>query len=1509
MKHLKFLFLVVAILAVSFSKAQTVEAFPSDSVKFIKKISSYMSKTKNKDKAKKLVEEFKELWESGVINDSYRRDIYKQTNLMLKKKARPYPHFETYMRIMMAFASTEHTDKNYQVWIDYYTKILKKGRLSMASLTRFLNSSLGLISENSLFRNTIVDWRASSNSYKLEPYKKDLKVIFDKMTLTCYAKRDSLLIYETQGYYTFKGLVFHGKGGVITWDRSKLSRDSIRADLENYKLNLKKSEYIIDTVLFTNKHYFDKPLYGSLHDKVINTNSSRRISYPQFNSFTKHFQLEEIFKDVNYSGGFSMKGGQFYGAGSKKTPAVLEFFRNDTSVLEVNTTMFIFKKEKILSSNAMVTFRLDTDSIYHPGLKFNFNISKRRVTLTRDKEGMGRAPYIDTYHNVDMIVGKVIWDMEKPKLEFVPGPIQKVAYFESADYYSEDHYLDLQKMDDVNPLAALRRFVHTNGESDEFYADEFANYMRMSMPAIHKYLLGLAFEGFISYNLEKDRVTVLEKTYHYLKASVGDKDYDVIGFISNTDGKNAELSLMTKELKLFGVTQIFLSDSQDVVVFPKRGIVNLKKDRDFTFDGQVNAGLFHFFGRNFDFSYKNFKIDLNDVDRLQMYVKSKTEVDKYGDPVLIPVQSPLHNIVGDLLIDKPFNKSGVKPSPEYPIFNSKNESYSYYDSPNIQNGAYKRDKFYFQVHPYTFDSLDNFERKSLVFKGYFNSADILPGFEEELKLRPDYSLGFVRETPPEGYPVYKGKGNLTGTIDLSNAGLLSSGELRYLTSVTKSSKITLLPEVFKAEAEEFNNTKTTGPPEYPLVEAKNVRVEWYAYHDSLVTHSLKQPIKMYNDKTSLTGATVLQPTGMFGWGLIDLTTAELKSDLYKFSENTFDADTSSFNLKSEGSGNFDFKTSNVNAHLDFVERKGVFKANGEASFVEFPKNQYICYMDQFSWYMDKEMLEMSANENKQKQVKTNEDLGPLTEEDVELSGSQFISVHPRQDSLNFIAPVATYNIKTKLISAKDVRYIHVADAVIYPKDGLVEIEKRAVMRTLEQSKIIANIATRYHTIYNASTSIYSRKEYTSSGDYDYYGQDSTKQIIHFDVVGVDSTMQTYARGKIGITDDFTFNPHFAYNGNVKLFSNSEFLTFSGYTKISHDCDRTKPEWVKFTSEIDPKDIMIPITPPMENINESLLHASLMITNDSVNIYPAFLGKHIKYSDVELVPAEGYLKFDESEGKYKIGSKDKLEEQSLPGNYITLHHSVCNLYGEGVIDLGTDFGRFEMKNGGTVNQNATGEKTSLNLVSFLKFFFNDKCLNIMAEDLNRANEGVETEDFYYKAITEIVGKKDAEDYIAQLMLGNHKKYPKQLQEGIVLSDVKLRWDQATGTYNSVGPIGVGSILKKQVNKSIKGRVQIIKKRTGSQFYLYLEIDEHTWYYFHMARNILKTVSSNQEYNTILKNMKPGDRKLKADKEKQPYSFFPAPESLKKKFLKQFENVENNTEVESEEAPEEETEEEY
>ena len=52
---------------------------------------------------------------------------------------------------------------------------------------------------------------------------------------------------------------------------------------------------------------------------------------------------------------------------------------------------------------------------------------------------------------------------------------------------------------------------------------------------------------------------------------------------------------------------------------------------------------------------------------------------------------------------------------------------------------------------------------------------------------------------------------------------------------------------------------------------------------------------------------------------------------------------------------------NVNAHIDFPERKGHFKTNGEGSYVTFPKNDYIGFMKELVWHMDEEFVDIKSD--------------------------------------------------------------------------------------------------------------------------------------------------------------------------------------------------------------------------------------------------------------------------------------------------------------------------------------------------------------------------------------------------------------------------------------------------------------------------------------------------------------------------------------------------------------------
>ena len=166
------------------------------------------------------------------------------------------------------------------------------------------------------------------------------------------------------------------------------------------------------------------------------------------------------------------------------------------------------------------------------------------------------------------------------------------------------------------------------------------------------------------------------------------------------------------------------------------------------------------------------------------------EYNQKGNLVLEPIQSEITITNGELLVDTSINKSGIwqEDYPQYPIIRSYDRSKVYYDDINILGGVYDRNKFFFDIDPFEIDSLDTYDRTSLSFPGVFNSGDILPIFEQELRVQEDNILGFSILISEDGLPLYVDKGYFQGNnqLSLDKNGLRGEGNFTYLTSITES---------------------------------------------------------------------------------------------------------------------------------------------------------------------------------------------------------------------------------------------------------------------------------------------------------------------------------------------------------------------------------------------------------------------------------------------------------------------------------------------------------------------------------------------------------------------------------------------------------------------------------------------------------------------------------------------------------------------------------------------------
>ncbi|NJN78353.1 MAG: hypothetical protein HC803_08525 [Saprospiraceae bacterium] len=65
-------------------------------------------------------------------------------------------------------------------------------------------------------------------------------------------------------------------------------------------------------------------------------------------------------------------------------------------------------------------------------------------------------------------------------------------------------------------------------------------------------------------------------------------------------------------------------------------------------------------------------------------------------------------------------------------------------------------------------------------------------------------------------------------------------------------------------------------------------------------------------------------------------------------------------------------------------------------------------------------------------------------------------------------------METNLLKIEGVPEIKIADALIIPNSGLVEIEANAAMKSLEKATIVADTLNRFHLIKDAQTFVISK---------------------------------------------------------------------------------------------------------------------------------------------------------------------------------------------------------------------------------------------------------------------------------------------------------------------------------------------------------------------------------------------------------------------------------------------------
>lgn len=1516
-------------------EAQALTEFSKNHPDFISQLKSLLTREKSNE-GEEVIKEFEKFWNSPNFQLAQKDSFISYSSLLLLRKASPVPHLSNYCRLAMVLASKSGGANGVEVIERALGDFLRSKEMSLNEIADYLQFNLNLLNGNILNKINTLVWRLSAPNYQIRYEKKRFWLEVSNVDLQCSANSDSARIVGTHGQYFPFAKLWVGNSGTLGWMRAGLGNEA-QASLNNYRINTSDYAFKADSVKFMLKGFLREPLIGRLEEKVLAPVSPSNAVFPKFYSREKRLVFNNVYPDVDYEGDFQIKGPKIFGSGTSDRKAQVTIHHGDTIQMWAKANTFILDAEHLQSDSSEVKICMGKDSIYHRSLIFKYFKKDQEVVMVRVDKNLKDALILNSLLKQSVDADVVRWKITTKNIGFsgMPDAPESKIKMKSLDFFNEDDFQSMGLGYTRHPLVVLRNWSDSIPNYDppekygktqpnvakkkkkplkkrlDFTTQELARDMRVYFDNVHAMLVKLSYNGFVDYDIKNKTGRIKPYLFDYFELM---KNHDDISIESSVfrGSENGVFKIDSALMSVAGVDSVHLQTKQlknqkapaHIYFKPDNKKISMKKNRDMAYDGSFKLGSFIFYGKNFYFDYANFKMNLDNCDSLKIEVSELNPKDSTIVPTGKTVLHSIRDITGYAFLDTVINRSGKMQTPEYPKFVSKGYSYVYYNDSSIQEIAYPKERFNFKIDPYKIDKIFLFTTKNWKLKGTFYSGNIIPDLSDSISIIKEdlttsikgrkevdeYSFGLQRKTNDDGILAYGGKGRFFNTVRLSAKGLRGNGKLTFLKSTSLSDDFKFYMDSLKTRATQFDLKTQDVPVEYASTSGKFTNITWIPEVEKMTIATTLAPFRMYdkgefvNDSIKMKGKIVLESTGLTGDGTVNISNGIVKSKEFTFKATTFNAEHSDFELRTLNLMGSAFDTKNVKSKFDLTKRTGQFNPYGKNNAARFPLNDYMCYMDEYFWDMKLNNIVMTTKEDPNKAPVDTTGMTPAAKELALLDGAKYISTRKGQDSLTFNSNYAFFTLEKHILTAKNVKLINVADATIYPSAPIV-IGDNAVIESLDNARILANRDSRFHEIHNATVIIEGRKSYTGTGTYYYVDETKETQKIIMSSIKIDS-IGTVAKGRISEKDAFRLGTKFSFFGDVVLQAKYKDMMFEGYTSIKHECKKLPIQKIKFKSRINPDSIMISLPEKIVNQENTELFASVFMTNDSSNVYSAFLSPRSRYSDIPIFSAKGTLYYDKASRYYMLGNKEKILDANQTGNLIKLHEEFCFIKGEGDINTGINYGPVKMQMLGNVSHELATNGLELDMLMAMDFFFDKKALDDMSTTLKSAQlKGFEISDDKFKRhLNQFIGVPAATKLIETVMLEGEFKITDKMKHTLVLYNVKMNWNPESSSYQSAGQIGIGTIDNVVINRMVDGIVEIVKRRSGDIVNVYFELSQDKWYYFKYfvldRVGTMTALSSTGDFNTIIKNLKSKSRKI------SNYEFSLGPDDDRNKFLQQF-----------------------
>ena len=1150
---------------VSFAQA----FFPTEKNAFYDQLSAFLNSStskKDRDDAALIMQNFKGVW------DSYYSDAEANTVMQLcerlhsKSGSKAYANIFYFVEVLQCIPTANLSHRDVNNWIFYTDAKVQK---SMNGIDKYLASCRDLFVDKVLSAKGNSKWMLRDALIGF-PSKEHFELTVDG-TLVLVSQKDESVLKNTKGVYYQEDNHWEGKGGRADWSRFDISPEKVYVTLPDfYSLDLNRSEYAIDSVVFHERHHFDQDILCRYEDKVLVNAPNEKTMYPRVRSYRSDYEITDLLRNIDFEGGIGMMGNQVDVFGGVKNKAVFHFRQGGREVIRMEAPRFVMSMDEQLVSDhvAMRLYLMDStgyemDSLYHNDLGFRYDNKTRKLMVFRSEKDFGDGPFHDYFHGLDIFLEAMYWDIDDNQVDFrrMEGvnPMSEGDVV-SVNYFRYDDFKRLQGLDGSHPMIRIEKFLKGFDNVDRqvrFAVGDLSSYLGYPIEQVISLLLKLQAEGYVEYESDTKWATALPRFFDVLDSYREIIDFDVIKLHTVTTNRqpNIRLDLNTNDLLVYGITSqidgfegsaISLSDRKRVVIVPDLGRIVFKKKQNFEFSGGILAGMFEFFTKDSQFNYEDFTIKMNKIDSLRFYARYNNHV--------IPVDGTLEKLQGILEIDHGDNKSSRYETPEFPIFRSEAEGFKFYRK--INGGVFNpgsvdsvmtaydlEGKFEYSLYPFVVDSLNDLSMKKVRFDGELVSGGIMPNIVQPLVVMDDYSLGFIHqigENETESYPLYDDLGRFHNKIFLSSSGFFGEGTLDYQTAAFKSDQFMFYLDSVTAITNQFKMVPREDGTGFPMASADALRLKWDVLKPELTTETIGRPICMYGD-TYFSGKTTLSPDGYSADGKMRFGLTEFDSDHFALDAKTFVADSAKFLLYSADTTNIAFAATNYRANVDFDAQKVKYDYLNQNSNLDFPMNQYICSLKEAEWDMATNSLHLYNP------VESFGDYATATTYEellaVHNNASKFISLVPEQDSLQFYSMSAEYDMTNYVIHAHDVKIIRVADAAVFPYMHDVDINAESKLEPVN-GDLLADTLNGYHLYKNAVVNIHGRNYYDAQGVWDYVNAEGVSTPIQVDTI-VPLNGVTHGYAHIADIADFKLNTQFGFQGRLTLDASEKLGYYDG----------------------------------------------------------------------------------------------------------------------------------------------------------------------------------------------------------------------------------------------------------------------------------------------------------------------------------------------------------------------------